>query len=107
MRLHRIPQGNYWVYLLPQIRRQDLCCQEWVLCRKGVFSKEVSGRKVELDEVTVPPLELESSTSQKEVPVIPTPTGEEVNDDDHETSDQVATKLRRSTMTRTAPYWYG
>ena len=47
----------------------------------------MSGRKVELDEVNVPPLELESSTSQKEVPVIPTPTGEEVNDDDHETSD--------------------
>jgi hypothetical protein len=45
----------------------------------------VSGRKVELDEVIVPPLE--SSTSQKEVPVITTPTGEEVNDDDHETLD--------------------
>jgi hypothetical protein len=67
----------------------------------------VSGRKVELDEVIVPPLELESSTSQKEVPVIPTPTGEGVNDDDHETSDQVTTGLRRSTRTRSAPEWYG
>ena len=89
--------------LLPQIRRQDRCCQEWVLSRKGVFLKEVSGSKVELDEVIVPPLELESSTSQKEVPVIPTPTREEVNDDDHETSDQVTTELRRSTRTRSAP----
>src|SRR3989337_1975369 len=107
MRLHRIPQGNYWVYLLPQIRRQDLCCQEWVLCRKGVFSKEVSGRKVELDEVTIPPLELESSTSQKQVPVVPTPTGEEVNDDDHETSDQVTTELCWSTRTRSTAESHG
>ena len=32
-------------------------------------------------------LELESSSSLKSVPVIPTPISEEVNDDDHETSD--------------------
>ena len=56
---------------------------------KEFLSKEVSGRKVELDEVTVPSIELESSTSEKIVPVMPTPTGEEANDDDHETSDQV------------------
>lgn len=67
----------------------------------------MSGRKVELDEVIVPLLELESSTSQKEVPVIPTPTGEEVNDIDHETSDQVTTGLRGSTRTRSALEWYG
>ena len=48
----------------------------------------MSGRKVELDKVNVPSLKLESSTSQKIVPVIPTPISEEVNDDDHETSDQ-------------------
>ena len=53
--------------------------------------KEVSGRKVELDEVIVPSPLLESSSSQKTVPVIPTPISEEVNDDNHETSDQVAT----------------
>ena len=47
----------------------------------------MSGRKVELDEVTVPAPELESSSSQKSIPVIPTPISEEVNDDDHETSD--------------------
>ena len=46
------------------------------------LSKEVSGRKVELDEVTVPSLELESSSSEKSVPVMPTPTREEVNDND-------------------------
>ena len=67
----------------------------------------MSGRKVELDEVVVPSLKLESRTSQKEVFVTPTPTGEEVNDDDHETSDQVTTELRRSTRTRSALDWYG
>ena len=48
----------------------------------------MSGRKVELDEVIVPSLELESSTSQKAVLVMPKPTKEEANDDDHETLDQ-------------------
>ena len=57
----------------------------------------MSGRKVELDEVIVPSLELESSTSDKSIPVMPTLTIEEVNDDDHETLDQVTTELRRST----------
>ena len=66
---------------------------------KEFLSKEVSGRKVELDEVVVPSHEPESSTSQKEVSVTPTPTGEKVNDDDHEPSDQVTTKHRRSTRT--------
>ena len=59
---------------------------------KEFLSKEVSGRKVELDEVTIPSPKLESSSSQKSVPVIPTPISEEANDDDHETSDQVTTK---------------
>ena len=56
----------------------------------------MSGREVELDEVVVPSLELESSSSQKIVPVMPTPTREEDNDDDHETSDQVTTGPHRS-----------
>ena len=64
---------------------------------KEFLSKEVSGRKVELDKVIVPSPELESSSSQKLVLVIPTPISEEANDDDHETSDQVTTEPRRST----------
>ena len=71
------------------------------------LSKEVSGRKVELDEVTVPAPLLESSSSQKSVPVIPTPISEEANDDDHETSDQVTTEPCRATRVRSAPEWYG
>ena len=62
---------------------------------KEFLSKEVSGRKVELDEVTVPAPLLESSSSQKSVPVTPTPNGEEVNDNNHMASDQVTTKPRR------------
>ena len=67
----------------------------------------MSGRKVELDEVIVPSLELESSSSQKTIPVMPTPTSEEANDNDHETSDQATTEPRRSTRARSAPEWYG
>ena len=55
---------------------------------KEFLSKDVSGRKVELDEVTVPAPLLESSTSQKPVSTTPTPISEEDNDNDHETSEQ-------------------
>ena len=67
----------------------------------------MSVRKVELDEVTVPAPLLGSSSSWKSVPVTPTPISEEVNNDDHETSDQVTTEPRRSTRVRSAPEWYG
>ena len=55
----------------------------------------MSGRKVELDEVTVPAPLLESSSSQKPVSVTPTPISEEVKDDDHGTLDQVIAEPRR------------
>ena len=74
---------------------------------KEFLSKEVSGRKVELDEVTVPAPLLESSSSQKPVPMKTTPISEEANDIDRETSDQVTTEPRRSTRVRSTPEWYG
>ena len=67
----------------------------------------MSGRKVELDKVIVPSPELERSSSQQSVLVIPTPISEEANDDDHEASDQVTTEPRRSTRIRSAQEWYG
>ena len=67
----------------------------------------MSGRKVELDEVIVPSLELESSSSQKSVLVMPIPISEEANDNDHKTSDQVTTQPRRSIRVRSTPEWYG
>ena len=66
----------------------------------------MSGRKVKLDEVIVTSPLLESSSSHKSVPVMPTPISEEANDD-HETSDQITTKPRRSSRVRSAPEWYG
>ena len=38
---------------------------------------------------------------------MPTPTREVANDDDHETSDQVTTRLCRSNRACSAPEWYG
>ena len=73
---------------------------------KEFLSKEVSGRKLELDEVIVPSLNLESSSSEKSVHVMPTRTREEPNDDDHETLDQLTTRPRRSTRACSAPEWY-
>ena len=108
MCIHRIPKGDCWVHLLitdPKAKYSLLRIGSSL--EKEFFSKEVSGRKVELDEVIVPSPELESSSSQKSVPVIPTPINEEANDDDHETLDQVTTEPRRSTRVRSAPKWYG
>ena len=65
----------------------------------------MSGRKVELDEVIVPSLEIENSTSQKTVSEVPRSTREEAND--NETSDQVTNELRKSTRARSAREWYG
>ena len=66
----------------------------------------MSGRKVEFDEVTIPAPLLESSSSQKSVPVTPTPISEEANDNDHGTSEQDTIEPRRSTRVRSAPEWY-
>ena len=44
---------------------------------------------------------------KKSVRVTTTPISEEVDDDDHETLDQVITDPRRSTRVRSAPEWYG
>ena len=46
------------------------------------------------------------SRAQEVVPVAPTPVEVEADHSDHETSDQVTTKPRRSTWTRTASEWY-
>ena len=67
----------------------------------------MSGRKAELNDVIIPSLELESSTSEKTVPVMPTPTGEEANDDNHETSDQFTTGPHRSNRACSTLQWYG
>ena len=74
---------------------------------KEFLSKEVSGRKVELDEVIEPSLEFESSAALETVPEQPTPAREEANDNDHEALNENPTELRRSTRTRTTPEWYG
>ena len=58
---------------------------------KEFLSKEVSGRKVELDEVL--PLEPENGATQENVPEVPAPTREEVNDNDQDTSDQAPTEI--------------
>ncbi|KAK1632478.1 hypothetical protein QYE76_006793 [Lolium multiflorum] len=73
---------------------------------KEFLTKEVTGRKVELDEVNEPSLIDQSSAVPEEVPAQPAPIGEEANDDDHETSNEEATEPRRSTRERTTPDWY-
>ena len=63
---------------------------------KEFLSKELSGRKIELDEVVEPSLQPESSASQKDVSVALMSVEEKANDDDLEASDQITIKARRS-----------
>ena len=105
MCLHRIPKEIVGYTFYHRSEGKTFVAKFRNFLEKEFLSKEVSGRKVELDEVTVPTPLLESSTSQKSVSVTPTPISEEVND--HETSDQVTTEPRRSTRIRSAPEWYG
>ena len=55
--------------------------------------------------VIKPSLPLVCSRAQEVVPVVPTPIEVEVDDSDHETSDQVTTKPCRLTRVRTTSEW--
>ena len=59
-----------------------------------------------LDEVIEPSLQPVCSRAQEVVPVAPTSIEVEVDDGDHETSDQVTTEPRRVTRMRTTSEWY-
>ena len=72
---------------------------------KEFLSKELSGRKIELDEVVEPSLQPENSASQKDVSMALTSVEEKANDDDHEASDQITIKHRRSTRVCTTSEW--
>ena len=87
MCLHRIPKETVGYTFYHRSEGKIFVPKNGSFLEKMFLSKEVSGRYVELDEVIVPSLELESSTSKKSIPVMPTPTREEANDNDHETSD--------------------
>ncbi|KAK1618325.1 hypothetical protein QYE76_023842 [Lolium multiflorum] len=73
---------------------------------KEFLTKEVTGRKVELDEIDESILVDQSSAVPEIVPVPPTPATEEANDNDHETSNEETTEPRRSTRERATPDWY-
>ena len=105
MHLHRIPKRE--LLGTPSITdpKATYSLLRWILCREEVSLERSEWE--ELDEVIVPSPLLESSSSQKSVPVIPTPISEEANDDDHETSDQVTIEPRRSSRVWSAPEWYG
>ena len=92
---------------ITDLKAKHLLLKNGSFLEEEFLSKEVSGRKVELDEITVSTPLLESSSSQEPVPVTTTPISEEANDIDHETSDQVSTEPRRSIRVRFAPEWYG
>ena len=64
---------------------------------KEFLLKELSGRKMELDEVVEPSLQSESSATRKDVFVSLTSVEGKANDDDRGASDQVTIEPRRST----------
>ena len=82
-----------------------------IISRIGSFleekflSKELSGRKIELDEVVEPLLQLEISAAHKDVSMAPTSVEEKANDDDHGASDQVIIEPHRLTRVCTTSKW--
>ena len=89
------PKENVGYTFYHRSEGKTLVAKNGSFLEKEFLSKEVSRRKVELDEVTVPDPLLESSTPHKLVSVTTTPISEEANDDDHVTSDQVTIEPRR------------
>ena len=80
-----------------------------VFLEKDFLSREVSGRKIELDKIVDPALEIPSEPSlsgaTEDVPELP--STEEVganNDNDH---DNFEKSIRRSGRDRRPPQWYG
>ena len=69
---------------------------------KEFLSKDVSGRKVELDKVICTFSQIGKLFITEISSVIATPISEEANDDDHETSNQVTTEPRRYSRVRSA-----
>ena len=64
------PQRNgLWCTFYHRSEGKLFIAENGSFLKKEFLSKEVSGRKVDLDEVTVPTPLLESSSSQKSVPV--------------------------------------
>ena len=74
--------------------------------RKSFSQKNRVGGWWRLDEVIEPSLQPVCSRAQEVVPVAPTLIEVEADDSDHETSDQVTTKPRRTTRMRTTSEWY-
>ena len=84
MRLHRIPKKKLLgTPSITDLKAKIFVAKSGSFLEKEFLSKEVSGRKVVLDEVNVPAPLLESSISQKQVSVTPTPISDEANDNDH------------------------
>ena len=64
---------RHWVYLLSQIQAQKVfVAKNGSFLEKEFLSKELSGRKIELDKVVEPLFQPENSATQKDVSVEPT-----------------------------------
>ena len=57
----------------PRSKGKVVVAKNGSFLEKEFLSKELSGRKVELDEVIEPSLQLDGSMTQKDVSVMPTP----------------------------------
>jgi len=73
---------------------------------KEFLAKGVSGRKIELDEIAEPSLEIPSSATE-DVPETSTTERVEVIDNDHSNPIEAPIQPRRSGRTRNAPEFYG
>ena len=107
MHLHRTPKTVGYTSCLRSESDKGLFLESGPFSRKSFSRKNRVGGWWRLHEVTEPSLQLVCSRAQEVVPVAPTPIEVEAYDSDHEVSDQVTTKPRGMTRTRTTSEWYG
>ena len=101
MHLHRTPKIVGYISCLRSESNKGLFLESGPFPRKSFSRKNSVGGWWRLDEVIEPSLQLVCSRAQEAVPMARAPIEVEADDSDHETSDQVTTKPRRSTRMRT------
>jgi hypothetical protein len=83
MYLYRISKINYWIYVYHPAEGKTLVAEAGTFLEKEFLTKGISGRKVELDEIVDPLLEILSS-AMEDVPEAPSTEEQEgAHDDDH------------------------
>jgi hypothetical protein len=86
------------------IEGKTIVAKSGTFLEKEFLTKGLSGRKIELDEIVDPSLQVPSG-AMEDVPKLPSREGEGAHDDDH--GNHIEETTRRSTRIHNPPKWFG